>query len=159
MILGFEHTVQLSVFFKSIGMGYIMGLLYAAVMFFNAAGTKKIISVFLRDVLFFIVCTLFSFLFVLKFNAGITRFYTVVGEIMGFCIFYIFPGRPVIDVIGNFVLKCKAEIGSKADKIKKKHAEKSEKRKIKKKEKEKRSHKPKITSVKRKKSVKIFKNT
>lgn len=159
MILGFEHTVQLSVFLKSIGMGYVMGLLYAAVMFFNAAGTKKFISVFLRDVLFFVVCTLFSFLFVLKFNAGITRFYTVVGEIMGFCIFYIFPGRPVIDVIGNFVSKCKCKIGKRANIIRNKHAEKSEKRKIKRKEKEKRSRKPKITSGKQKKSVKIFKNT
>ncbi len=92
MILGFEHTVALSVAVKAVGAGYALGLLYSFFMFLNSLWDKNTVSVFLRDVLFFSVAAVVTFLFSLKYNAGIMRFYIFAGELMGFCIFYIFPG-------------------------------------------------------------------
>ncbi|MBR3768874.1 MAG: spore cortex biosynthesis protein YabQ [Clostridia bacterium] len=92
MITGFEHTVQLAVLLKAAGAGYIIGLFYSVVMFLNAMNGRNTVLVFLRDILFFASAAFFTFLFSLKYNAGIVRFYILAGEGIGFCLFYIFPG-------------------------------------------------------------------
>lgn len=96
MITGFAHAVQLSVFIKSIGVGYILGLLFAVITLVNILSSKKSVIVFFGDVLFFVTAACFSFLFLLKFNAGIMRFYIAAGEVMGFCIFSVFPGNTAV---------------------------------------------------------------
>ena len=92
MILGFVHQVQLSVFVKAIGMGYFFGIIFSIFMFFNAICGKNAFVVFLRDVTFFVISAILTFMFALKYNSGMLRFYIPAGELMGFIIFYIFPG-------------------------------------------------------------------
>lgn len=116
MITGFSHTVQLSVFLKSVGAGYVLGLLFFLMSFLNAIISKKDIFVFFRDLLFFISSAVFSFLFMLKYNAGIVRFYILAGELIGFILCYIFPGS----AFGKWIGGISEKISSSTDKIKKK---------------------------------------
>ena len=101
MILGFEHSVAVSVTVKAVGVGYLLGFLYSFFMLLNSLWNKYSLSVFFRDVLFFCVSAVMCFLFILKYNAGIFRFYIFAGLVMGFLIFYIFPGN----IMGKYFRK------------------------------------------------------
>lgn len=136
MITGFSHLVQISVLVKSIGTGYFLGLTYSVIMLFNAFYGKHIVSVFIRDVLFFISAAFISFLFILKYNGGTLRFYILAGEGIGFLLFYIFPGsiagaafrkaaKRIISMASHF----RQKLTVKAAKIKEKHKKNSENRK------------------------------
>lgn len=92
MITGFSHTVQLSVLIKSIGAGFFLGFVFSVFMFLNAFYGKNTIIVLIRDILYFIFAAVFTFMFLLKYNAGTVRFYILAGILMGFCVFYLFPG-------------------------------------------------------------------
>ena len=76
MILGYEHIVSISVFLKSVGTGYALGLLYVLFMLLNSFFKGHTVSVFFRDILYFSLAAVVTFLFSLKYNAGIVRFYT-----------------------------------------------------------------------------------
>ncbi|MBQ3537021.1 MAG: spore cortex biosynthesis protein YabQ [Clostridia bacterium] len=93
MITGYMHTVQLSVFIKSVGLGFLIGVLFSVLMFFNTVFGKKTFTVFLRDVLFFVSSAVLTFMFILEYNAGILRFYIFAGELIGFILFYIYPAE------------------------------------------------------------------
>lgn len=95
MILGFVHEVQLWIFIKAVGTGYFLGLIFGAFMLINACGGKNAVTVFLRDVLFFSSAAVISFMFMLKYCSGMIRFYVLAGELMGFILFYLFPGLPL----------------------------------------------------------------
>ncbi len=91
MITGYEHAVQISVLFKAVGVGYLIGILFSFFSFLNSI-SKNSIAVFIRDLLFFIMNAVISFLFLLKYNSGIIRFYILAGESIGFLLFHLFPG-------------------------------------------------------------------
>lgn len=134
MILGFTHSVQLSVLMKAIGAGYALGLLYCIFMMLNSIWNKHTLSVFIRDILFFSIAAALTFLFALKYNAGIVRFYILAGELIGFCIFYIFPGsltgkviRRLADRVNRFYLRISKKAGSVTRAIREKLKSKREK--------------------------------
>lgn len=93
MITGFVHQVQLAVLIKAVGMGYFLGIIFSVFMFLNVLFGKSTAAVFIRDILFFIIAAFCSFLFSLKYCSGMIRFYVLAGELMGFLIFFIFPGK------------------------------------------------------------------
>lgn len=90
MITGFSQVIQLSVFIKSIGAGFFICLLFCLNTALNAVNGKNSIPVAIRDVLFILSATVITFLFALKYNAGIIRFYILAGEATGFIMCYIF---------------------------------------------------------------------
>ena len=49
MILGFEHSVAVSVTVKAVGVGYLLGFLYSFFMLLNSLWNKYSLSVFFRD--------------------------------------------------------------------------------------------------------------
>ncbi len=92
MITGFSHTVQLSVLIKSVGAGFFLGFVFSLFMLLNALYGKNTVIVIIRDIVFFVFAAVFTFMFLLKYNAGTLRFYILAGEGIGFCLFYLFPG-------------------------------------------------------------------
>ncbi len=102
MITGYMHTVQLSVFIKSVGLGFLMGIIFSAVMFLNTVSGKRTFIVFLRDVLFFVSSAVLTFMFILEYNAGILRFYIFAGELIGFILFYIYPAEILRRIFSSF---------------------------------------------------------
>lgn len=161
MITGFAHAVQLSVFVKSVGVGYILGLLFAVIALVNILGSKKSVIVFFGDILFFVTAACFSFLFLLKFNAGIMRFYIAAGEVMGFCLFSVFPGNTAVRLFEKThgMFKKRVNIYS-AKREQRKNVKKQKKQKaVSSRRTKKRSLRKKTYSFKRKKSLKFFENT
>ena len=95
MILGFAHEVQLWVFIKAVGTGYLMGLIFCMLMLINATGARHTAFVFIRDIIFFVISAFASYLLMLKYCSGMIRFYVLAGEIAGFLLFCIYPGTSI----------------------------------------------------------------
>lgn len=93
MITGFEHQVQLSVLMKAVGMGYFLGIIFSVLRFLNSASGKSTLAVGIRDIIFFVISAFLCFIFSLKYCSGVMRFYVSAGELIGFIIFYMFPGN------------------------------------------------------------------
>lgn len=89
MITGFRQVVQLSVFIKSIGAGFFIGLIFLFYIAMNTINGKNKYIVAVRDVIFFVSSAIITFLFSLKYNAGILRFYILAGELIGFILCYL----------------------------------------------------------------------
>ena len=118
MIAGYEHAVQVSVLAKAVGMGYILGLLFCFFTFVNAL-SKSTAAVFVRDILFFVLNAGISFLFLLKYNSGVVRFYILAGETIGFLLYYLFPGVLLEGCFRNAADMVLGKLRSKAERVKK----------------------------------------
>ena len=93
MITGFLHQIQLSVFVKAVGMGYFLGILFSFLMLITFGFRKRALPYFIRDVIFFIISAFLCFIFSLKYCSGMPRFYVSAGELIGFLVFFLFPGK------------------------------------------------------------------
>ena len=110
MITGFVHQVQLSVLIKAVGMGYFFGVFFYVLTFLCCGMGKNTVSIFIRDILFFIAAAYLSFLFSLKYCSGMLRFYVAAGEMMGFLIFYVYPGKQIFHLFNKLSGKMNTEI-------------------------------------------------
>lgn len=87
-MFGVSHGFSFFVFLKSIGIGYFLGILYAAFKLLRVMGLRQTAVVFLQDILFFIISAIVVFLFVFDTNAGVFRFYIISGILIGFLFLY-----------------------------------------------------------------------
>ena len=94
-MFGIELSAQMYIFIKSIALGFMIGGLYNFFMLFRISLIKNFVAVFLQDIIFFIVGSILTFLFVFETNYGQLRFYIFAGELIGFCLYYFFPSRIV----------------------------------------------------------------
>ncbi len=62
----------------------------------------KNLGVFLQDVIYFIISSIITFLFVLGFNHGESRFYILAGEGIGWIVYHI--------TFGEVIYRCSAKI-------------------------------------------------
>ncbi len=102
-MFGVSHSYYLIVFAKSIGAGFVIGLLYMFFMLLRVFGVNGRAAVFFQDVLFFLAAAVVSFLILFDVFAGIRRFYYFFGEICGFFLFYYGPGASAIACVQRFV--------------------------------------------------------
>ncbi|MCH5198246.1 MAG: spore cortex biosynthesis protein YabQ [Oscillospiraceae bacterium] len=122
------HIFQISVFFKSIGLGALIGILYFFFIILRRSGLSKTAVVVAQDIVFFCAAAVISFMFIFEVNAGETRFFIFAGEVMGFCLIYIFPLKP----LASFYYKISKNLREKAavffaEKKRKKSEKKSKK--------------------------------
>ncbi len=106
MITGFAHQVQLSVFVKAVGMGYFLGIVFFTLMLLTHNYKKGALPIFIRDITFFAASAFLCFVFSLKYCSGMWRFYVSAGELIGFLLFFMFPGRQ----FGAYQRKIKEQI-------------------------------------------------
>lgn len=79
---------QTGLFFLSLGFGFLLGILYDIFRMIRMiiSGSEKF--VFAADMLYFLLCGVLSFFFILVTDDGRLRFYTVIGEALGWMIYY-----------------------------------------------------------------------
>jgi spore cortex biosynthesis protein YabQ len=79
---------QTEVFIYSLGLGFLLGVFYDVFRTIRLAisSAKKII--FVQDVLYVLVCAIVSFLFFMVVNNGNIRAYAMLGELLGWIIYY-----------------------------------------------------------------------
>lgn len=79
---------QTQVFLLCVGFGFIMGAVYDVVRFLRKSFFCGYKAVVVQDILFFIICTLATFIFMLCTNDGELRMYPYLGCLGGFFVWY-----------------------------------------------------------------------
>ena len=81
-------NIHFKVFLFSLGWGYIIGLIYDLFKVFRTAVLKSKKGIFIQDILFFIITSIITFLFLLSVNGGRFRFYIFVALSSGFTVYF-----------------------------------------------------------------------
>ncbi len=84
----FNQSEQLNLFLLSLGLGFILGILYDILRTVRLTFGKSKILIFIFDILYFAVFSLLTFLFFLATNKGEFRSYMILGEILGWLFYY-----------------------------------------------------------------------
>lgn len=89
---------QLIIFLASLGLGFLLGILYDLLRTIRLTITKSNVLLIVFDILYFILFGFISFLFILAMNKGEVRIYIPVGEIIGWLFYYFSFGLAAIKI-------------------------------------------------------------
>lgn len=79
---------QTQVFLLCAGFGFVMGAVYDVIRLFRKSFFHGYKSTAVQDIMFFVICTFCTFLFMLCANDGEMRLYPYLGSLAGFFIWY-----------------------------------------------------------------------
>ena len=88
-------TVQTMIFACSCILGTGLGILYDVFRIIRIAINSKNITIFMEDVIYFILSGIITFIFVLKINSGESRFYILAGEGIGWIAYHLTLGNAI----------------------------------------------------------------
>ena len=97
-------STQFTVFGFSCFLGVMLGFLYDCFRLVRLMINPKNIFIFIQDIIYFFISALITFLFVLVFNNGESRFYILAGEGMGWILYHL--------TLGELIYKCSEKIVS-----------------------------------------------
>lgn len=109
-----EYTFyeQSTAFLYSILLGVALALVYEPLKIMRISIFKKKFATVVIDILFMLLVTVATFLFALAFLNGSVRFYMILGEIVGFSLFYFTFGKllekillPTISFVKGIIAK------------------------------------------------------
>ncbi len=89
---------QVRVFLLSIGMGVPVCLIYIVLKSIFAFFGKKKQAIYASDILFCSLSTFVSFFFMVFYNNGMVRLHLIIGEAVGFFVFYFSVGKYLLDL-------------------------------------------------------------
>ncbi len=95
--------MQLTIFGSSCALGVALGFMYDLFRIIRMIINPKNIGVFIQDVIYFILSGVITFLFVLCFNNGESRFYILAGEGIGWIVYHVTLGNSIYKTSGKFV--------------------------------------------------------
>lgn len=84
--------------------GLILAVVYEPFRIFHKIGFSKPIHYFVSDFFYMIIFAVLTYFFCLVLLEGSVRLFVIIGEILGFTLFYIIV-RPVLDRIYNPIIK------------------------------------------------------
>lgn len=96
-----DISIQINVFLYSLGFGFFLGLIYDI---FRLTGLiiKRNKTVFIQDILYFLLSSFLTFFFLLVVNNGKFRINILIALVSGFYIYYFTISKSVV----NFLIKC-----------------------------------------------------
>ncbi len=97
------QSQQLTIFLCSLGAGFLLGVLYDIMRALRLSLTTSKVAVVIFDIVYFLLCGVLSFLFILALNKGEVRFYIIAGELIGWFFYYLSLGIAVIRMTDIFV--------------------------------------------------------
>lgn len=95
---------QLKIFLTSLGVGFLLGMLYDIFRFFRLSFSRFKAATVIIDTLYFLLFGFLSYIFILTVNKGEIRFYILLGEALGASFWY-FAFAPVSFKITNAVVR------------------------------------------------------
>ena len=106
-----DISIQINVFLYSLGFGFFLGLIYDI---FRLTGTiiKRNKTVFLQDILYFLLCSLLTFFFLLVVNNGKFRINILIALVSGFYIYYLTLSKSILNFFINFIRSIRSIIVS-----------------------------------------------
>ncbi len=93
---------QISRFVTSIGFGFLLCILYIAVVFLRMCISEKRWAIIVQDLFFSFLTTVISFFFMVLYNNGEVRLNLVTGQLVGGLVLYFTVGKYVL----TFLEKC-----------------------------------------------------
>lgn len=97
------QSEQLTIFISSLGLGFLLGILYDILRALRLSLTKSKGALIFFDILYFLLFGFCTFLFILALNKGEVRFYIIAGELIGAIFYYISFGIAVIKITDHAV--------------------------------------------------------
>lgn len=88
-------NTQFMVFGFSCFLGIMLGFLYDCFRLVRMMINPKNIFIFMQDIIYFFVSAVITFLFVLVFNNGESRFYILAGEGIGWIVYHLTFGESI----------------------------------------------------------------
>lgn len=110
--MGYDILRPEQIFLYACVLGVLLGILYDVCRIFRLAINWNIWQIFLQDILYFVVCGILTFIFLLTFNNGVIRIYVLFGECLGWGAYYI--------TFGKLIYRCSSRIINYVKKILKK---------------------------------------
>lgn len=95
--------MQLIIFGSSCVLGVTLGFIYDLFRIVRMIINPRNMGIFIQDVIYFILSGLITFIFVLCFNSGESRFYILAGEGIGWIIYHITIGDFIYRISGKVV--------------------------------------------------------
>ncbi|MBQ4569706.1 MAG: spore cortex biosynthesis protein YabQ [Ruminococcus sp.] len=115
----FTLSQQSTCFLWSIACGIFIAIVYDAFRILRLFIAKNKVGVFLCDFLFVVISALASVVFSIAFSLGNTRYFIVLGEILGFSLYRFTVGRITVRVFEFLFVKLSAFLRKTSDKIRK----------------------------------------
>ena len=97
---------QTMTFLMSVVLGAALSAFYDVFRILRIAFRTPKWVVVIQDIIYFIICAVITFMFLLNNNYGMVRAFVIIGEILGWIIYYLTLGNLVIrlsKVIINFI--------------------------------------------------------
>ena len=101
------QSEQMLIFLASLGVGFLLGILYDFLRTIRLSFTKGRISVIIFDLLYFFMVAFLSYIFILAANKGEVRSYIIIGELLGAVFYYFSLGFALMKLTDKFVLLLK----------------------------------------------------
>ena len=86
--MGISVPEQLWTFLYSIAYGVALGVFYDLFRVLRLIFIPSSVSVFIQDVLFWIISGIVTFMYMFSFNDGMIRFYMLCGVFLGWILYY-----------------------------------------------------------------------
>ena len=98
------QSEQMLIFLASLGVGFLLGVLYDFLRALRLSFTKGKIAVIIFDLLYFFMVAFVSYMFILAANKGEVRSYIIIGELLGAVFYYFSLGFALMKLTDKFVL-------------------------------------------------------
>ncbi len=102
-----SQSEQVLVFLASLGVGFLLGVLYDFLRAIRLSFTRGKWSVIIFDLLYFFMVAFVSYIFILAANKGEVRSYIIIGELLGAVFYYFSLGFALMKLTDKFVLLLK----------------------------------------------------
>lgn len=96
--LGTTVAQQAITFLYAAALGALLCAVYDIFRIIRVAFGAKQLAVFIEDIVFSLIALVLTFVFVISFNNGEVRFFVLIGELLGFAIYYFTVGRIVMSL-------------------------------------------------------------
>lgn len=94
---------QSLIFIASLGVGFLLGVLYDFFRALRLSFTKGKIAVVIFDLLYFFVVAFVSYIFILAANKGEIRSYIIIAELLGAVFYYFSLGFALMKLTDKFI--------------------------------------------------------
>ncbi|MGN0526527.1 MAG: spore cortex biosynthesis protein YabQ [Acutalibacteraceae bacterium] len=98
-----DHNTQFIIFIASLGLGFLLGILYDILRTVKLSLTQKKQWNIVFDLIYFFIVGLITFLFILAANKGEVRSYILIGELLGAVVYYFAFGIIIVKFTDKLV--------------------------------------------------------
>ncbi len=94
------QTIQ---FLSALLLGGALSLFYDVFRIFRLAIKNATVAVFLQDILYFFLCGIISFFFIITVTEGVIRVVLIVGELLGWLLIHFTVGELIMKISGAII--------------------------------------------------------